>query len=92
MYFDGEIIYIPNRVLRSKRISPGAFRVYGVLLSTASEFGWTFVEAGHVAAILGDPVPKIELWLRQLKRAGFISIPNPGTAIRIREHQPAPGW
>ena len=63
---------IPNYVLKDKRLSFGARITYGILLSYAWQEGSCFPGQYKIAADLGAVRKTVNLFLQELRKAGYI--------------------
>ena len=69
---------VPNAILRSDRISPGAKLVYAMLLSYAWHEDYCFPGQDRLATDIGISRQSVNTQVKELGRAGFIAIRRQG--------------
>ncbi len=69
---------VPNFILESKEVSAGAKLTYAMLLKYARELDQCFPGQDRLAKDMGHGARSVRRWLRELERAGFITIKQRG--------------
>jgi hypothetical protein len=69
---------VPNHVLRSKKISPGAKLTYAMLLSYAWNNEYCFPGQGRLAIDMGSGERSVVRYIQELESQGFIKIRRRG--------------
>jgi DNA-binding transcriptional ArsR family regulator len=69
---------VPNFILESKEISAGAKLTYAMLLKYARELDECFPGQDRLARDMGNGERSVRRWLKELEKAGLISIKQRG--------------
>ena len=69
---------VPNFILESKGISPGAKLIYAMLLKYARELDECFPGQDRLARDMGNGERSVRRWLKELERAELVTIKQRG--------------
>lgn len=69
---------VPNFILESKGMSPGAKLTYAMLLKYARELDECFPGQDRLARDMGNGERSVRRWLKELERAGLVTIHRRG--------------
>ena len=74
----GGFTQVPNAILRSNKLSMGAKMAYAALLSYAWQNDFCFPGQDRLAEDIGAGRTKVNQWLQELDKKGFINIVRRG--------------